>query len=209
MEFSQLFFNVYECCILTITAVSAFVIYRIKSVGDVKAAASAVRLQIKDIERKISHIKKFCIGPDFTINELEMFNSTLVYDINQWEVYHHKLFRHLSTDEYELVSSFYEEASAMKRVQIEVKQFFLFSMQNRVINFYNATFSVVPKDNNIESCQNDVDNIHSKFNSINVPLYIPKYYGMYLSKHLDEYTPLVGTTAFQKLETLANKKFLF
>ena len=54
MEFPSLTLKHYDSLILTFTAVSALVIYRIKTVDDIKAAASAVRLQIKDIERKLS-----------------------------------------------------------------------------------------------------------------------------------------------------------
>lgn len=206
MEFSPLFFNVYECCILTITAISAFVFYRMKSVNDVKAAASAVCLQIKDIERKISYLKKFCIGHDFTINESDMFNSSLVYDVNQWDVYHHKIFGHLSTDEYELISTFYEAASVIKRLQNDVKQFCLFSLQNRSVNYYNASYSVILSKSNPEQYQDEINNIRSKFNTVSIQAYIPKHYGVYLSKYLDDHKPLVGTTAFQRLEKLVNKK---
>jgi len=196
----------YDSGVLSFAAISAYAIYRMKSVDDVKAAASAVRLQIKDIERKISHLKRFCIGPDFTINESDMFNSSLIYEVNQWGVYHHKLFSHLSTDEYEMISNFYEDAAVIRRLQNDVKQFCLFYLQNKSVNYYNASFSVLKDDASIEHYQTAINDIGAKFDGVRVASYIPKHYGLYLSKYLDEYKPLVGTTAFQKLEKLVNKK---
>lgn len=52
----------------------------------------------------------------------------------------------------------------------------------------------------------NINNTIQKFNNRSAPSYIPKHYGIFLSKYLNEYKPLVGTTAFQKLEKLANKK---
>ena len=187
MEFPSLTHEMYDSGVLTITAISAFVFYRMKSVNDVKAAASAVRLQIKDIERKISYLKRFCIGPNFTINESDMFNSSLIYDVNQWDVYHHKLFSHLSTDDYEMISNFYEGASVIRGLQNDVKQFCLFSLQNRSVNYYNASFSVLKDDASTEQYQDAINNIGAKFDGVRVASYIPKHYGLYLSKYLDEF----------------------
>ena len=135
-----------------------------------------------------------------------MFNSSSVYEANQWDAYQHKLSPYLSNDEYELISNFYEEASVIKRLQNDVKQFCLFSLQNRSVSYYNASYSVIQSNPNPDQHQDEINNIRSKFNNVSVQPYIPKHYGMYLSKYLEEYKPLVGTTAFQKLEKLVNKK---
>ena len=202
-------FKYYDSILLTVTAISAFVIYRMTSIDGIKSSATIIKLQIKEIERNISYLKKQCIDQQYTINEANILNSNPVYEINLWDTHSSKIFKELSQDEYEMISEFYENASIIKRLQNDIKQLSLFAMQARSENYHNDIFNHVYMDTDDNTCNSNIKDTIQKFNNRSIPSYIPKHYGIFLFKYLNEYKPL-DTTAFQKLEKLANKKkFLF
>lgn len=137
-DFLAGFLKYYDSIFLTLTAISAFVIYRMKSIDEIKSSATIIRLQVKEIEKNVLYLKKQCVDFPHIINEIDIFNSNPVYEINLWDTHNSKIFKELSQDEYGMVSEFYENAAIIKRLQNDIKQFCLFAMQARSGNYYNA-----------------------------------------------------------------------
>lgn len=231
--------NEVEILVLLISAVSAYLIYHINKLDKIKSAAIAVKQQIKDIEKHIDILKRYCVD-SYVINELDLYISTPVINQNQFDRYLEELIPHLSQDEYEMLYSFYELANTIQRLQNEVKQFSLYALQSRANNYYAQSYGLWQKllsdhversnlegngDNNAQNTemnvginisdsdrvviQNMVLRFCDEFNKNNVGPYIPVQYKIYFDKYLREYSKLSGTTLLSKIEVLANKKRFF
>lgn len=227
IEFLSNYSNLIEISILFISAISAFIIYYINHVDKIKSAAIAIKQQIKDTEKHVDILKRYCV--DFhAINEQDLYISAPIFNQNQFDKYLEVLIPHLSQDEYEMLHSFYELASTIHRLQSEVKQFSFYALQARANCYYSQSYSLLngniaehgsvngtnidmnTSENNRTLIQNKVTKFGQEFNSINVGAYIPVQYKMYFDKYLSEYSKLSGTTLLNKIDTLAKKKsFLF
>lgn len=193
--------------ILSLTAILAYILYRLKERNTARAAARSVYLQMKEMEKNISYLKSECIDKDYSINEQNMYNSPYIYINNKWDIYNHILSSYLSVQEFDTISDFYENATKINKCQHDVKNFILFGLQNRCANYFNSIYCSLNKcEDTLESAAM-IEKTRIKFDTAKVPSYIPLHYAQYLSEYLTTSPKISGTELSRKLEKLSVKKF--
>lgn len=204
----QMIIDIAQTAVFALAAISAFIVYRVKQVSSIRNSSNIIMLQVKEIEENIRYIMKECIQSGM-INEQQMFNSKLVYEENYWDKYHHELFKYIDYDDYNIISSFYKNASVLRKIQVDVKQFSLFSLQAKAMNYYNIIYGDGCRNPNVISYPNIMSDVSARFNAMAPKPFIPLHYGIFLSKYVGEFSPLTGTSAYEKLKKLAAKKYFF
>lgn len=204
---TQLIIDWIQTAIFIFAPALTLYIYRKKQITSLKNAANLIALQIKDIENNINYIKLECITQDFIINEQQMLNSQIVFEQNFWNMYRHELFNYLTMNEYELISKFYENVSMIKGFQHDIKNFILYSMQNKMINRYQAIFSSISNLGNEDEIRKMVKEVKLKYDSLQINAYVPLHYGISIVTYLSAYQMLSGTNAYSKLIKLSKKEF--
>mgnify|MGYP004556629997 CR=1 FL=1 len=199
----------YNDIILLLSVLITVAIYCMRRGDVVKHAAISVKQQITEIEKNIEYLRKFGVassGSCSVINEQEWFISTPIFSTNQFELYSAVLIKHLSHDEYELLSSFYKTASVILRLQTDVKQFSYLCMSSKANNFYMITCKKMEQNESTKDIVSEINKWNDVNKIINVPSYIPAQYGLYFDKYITEYHQLTGTVLFSKLDKLTHKK---
>lgn len=200
--------SVYQTFILLATALITLFIYWRKNLTSLRNASKLVALQIKDIEKNIDHLKIECITPTGIINEQQMYNSVIIFEQNLWYTYRHQLFNYLSTNDYALISKFYENASMIKMFQEDVKNFMLSSLKNRGKARSNILLLCTLFNENLGELNNLVNEKTKLYDSVVSTSYIPLHYGQYIPTYLSAFQPISGTTAYSSLIKLSKKMFL-
>ena len=203
----------YNDIILFLSVLITVVIYCMRRGDVVKHAAISVKQQITEIEKNIEYLRKFGVASSVAssvsysvINEQEWFISTPIFSKNQFELYSAVLIKHLSHDEYELLSSFYKTASVILRLQTDVKQFSYLCMSSKANNFYMIACKKMEQNESTKDIVSEINKWNDVNKIINVPSYIPVQYGLYFDKYITEYHQLTGTVLFSKLDKLTHKK---
>lgn len=198
---------IWQNLILLLTALITLYIYRRKNIISLKNAAKLIILQIKDIEKNIEYLKIEAITQNRIINEQQMYNSVTIYEQNFWNDYRHQLFNYLSSDDYELISKFYDNATMIKRFQNDIKNFILTSLQYRGIDRCHLLLIYTLMSNDNETLQKDINNKISLYDRIVTSSYVPYHYGESISTYLSTYQRISGTTAYRSLIKMSKRKF--
>lgn len=199
----------YNDIILLLSVLITVAIYCMRRGDVVKHAAISVKQQITEIEKNIEYLRKFGVVSSVSgsvINEQEWFISTPIFSKNQFELYSSVLIKHLSHDEYELLSSFYKTAAVILRLQTDVKQFSYLCMSSKANNFYMVVCKKMEQNESTKDIVSEINKWNDVNKIINVPSYIPVQYGLYFDKYITEYHQLTGTVLFSKLDKLTHKK---
>lgn len=198
--------SVYQTFILLSTVLVTLLIYWRKNLTSLKNAAKLIILQIKDIEKNIEYLKIEAITQNRIINEQQMYNSVIIYEQNFWNDYRHQLFNYLTTDEYELISKFYDNAAMIKRFQNDIKNFILTSLQYRGIDRCHLLLIYTLITTDSDNLQKDINNKINLYDRIISSPYIPYHYGESISTYLSTYQRISGTTAYQSLIKMSKRK---
>ncbi|WP_406044065.1 hypothetical protein [Succinimonas sp.] len=195
--------------ILFLSVVATVVIYCKRRNDIIRSAAISVKYQIKEIEKNIEYLRKFCTissSLHSIINEQEWFISNPIFTQNKFEIYSAELVPYLTHDEYEQLISFYNTASVLLRLQNDVKGFSMLALSSRGTNYYNAAYGYAfhQDHSEVKTIQASLNGFYTSSNDITVNPYVPFQYGVYFDKYITEYKPLTGTVLFDKLEKLSN-----
>lgn len=195
--------------ILGLSVLSVYWIYCIKRNDKAKSAAIVVLQQINDIISNVNDFNESCIN-NGVIFEQDFFVSTPIIVNNEFKNFSKILLPFFTKDEYEIINNFYQKVSIIARLQNDVKQFSLFSLQSRANNYYQCAYGVcfgMLKENNSEKgvapINDSIKDLVDKLNQISVPAYIPKQYLTFLQDNLECVNKIDTSSIILKLESIS------
>lgn len=193
----------FQTIVLAATLWLTYWLYRQKVNNSIKSATIILILQIKSIERNIEYLKSQGITGT-AINEQSMHYSVPIFEDNAWEKYKHLLVSKLSNFDYATIEHFYEVAQTIKSQQVLIKEYINENLHYKAISYYNGEYgrinmSIFNQNDTENTLMYDLNKLRSLYNSINIQTHIPVEFYNGLSRGLNSYNRLTGTTTFDKI----------
>lgn len=94
--------NLFQTLVMIITVFVTGIIYVLNKRSTLQAAATILKLQIKDIEENIEVLKAEAIVGN-SLSEQPLYYSKIIFEENKWEKYSHMFANKLSASDFETI----------------------------------------------------------------------------------------------------------
>lgn len=202
--------SIIETLVLLFSALLTLIIYSKNKNDDLKARATMLYFQIKEIEMNMQYIKKYCTKGNLTWTG-EFHKSNLIYNNNLWEDNKIYLSKEISNDDYNAIEKFYNIATSMLNEQIIIKKFYVNSLENR--QKFNDDKQL--EENYKEVCSPDIDlkennqkskDLRKKVDKamdIGISEYLPNIMNEVVQTNVSEFKELSNTVVLDHLKKIA------
>lgn len=213
MEKININYDFLNLILLLISVIITFYIYSKNKKEDMKARATMLYFQIKEIEGNMQYIKNNCAKNNF-IWSGEFHKSNLVYEHNLWSENKIYFVKRLSNDDYNAFEKFYSIATSMLNEQKLVKSLFKnnieyrqkFSNEKQYEENYKIMESMKKEDKDIESKIQEKSKLVQDSLSYVASEYIPTISNDLVQQYASEFKQLTNTVAFEKIKKIAKIK---
>lgn len=194
----------FQTIILVATLLLTYWLYKRKVNDTLKSATTILILQIKSIECNIEYLKSQGITGT-AINEQTLHYSVTIFEDNAWEKYKHLLVSQLNNFDYAAIEHFYEVAQTIKIQQTLIKKNINENLHSKANLYYAGEYGRInmsifnKNDKEEETLMCDLNKLRSLYNSINVQTHIPIEFYNGLSRGINSYNRLTGTTTFDNI----------
>lgn len=183
--------------LLILVGLSAFGVYFWQKSDHRRVAATLIQGQIDSIEKHILALKN-----EQQLGNIAVYNTTQIIHENSWEQYKHLFVKVLNNSEYELVQTFFDNAEKLERSRLEIIETIKTAWRDKSSTQQQIIADIIK--NKPEDWQNNVQ----RFESIYIPLdyvFTPDIVIAALTKCLNNFYPISGTTAYQKIQKKSYK----
>lgn len=197
---------------LIIVGASAFVTYLLQVRNERRTAAALIIEQINSIEKIIDDLKDTYLHNNNTLSDDAVYLSREIIFDGAWATYKHLMIKQLSNSEFELLQKFFNSAYQIEKTKSDILFCFKLgwehkSMVHQFINgkFHDPTFSLPNTYTGMEKGSDELIQLFIAANQ-STTAFNPNiaYRGLYAE--LNNYSPISGTTAYNKLLKLAKRK---
>lgn len=182
--------------LLVIAGLSAFVIYYAQKKAELYTAGTLIIGQIVLVEKNVSVLKD-----DHQLNNVAVYNAKPIIQDNMWEKYKHLFAKRLTGSEYEMVQQFFDHAEQLERARLDIV--------STVINGWRDKSSVehqeVAKMILVGKSEEDIEWFRGNFRPREL-VFTPDVTIKALTKSLDNFSRLTGTTAYSKIQKCSYSK---
>lgn len=200
--------NIFDIALVVVGA-SAFVTYFLQKKNEYRAAATLIIGQIDSIEEQISELKH---QPQ--LNNDVMYYVKAILEENMWEKYKHLFVKKLSTPEYQLIQLFFDNAGMLERVRSEIVDMIMTSWHEKSAASHQIIASILNEKSKLENSatKEQVDAIMRRLEIFKKDFsecdtsFTPNISIASLMISLNNYYPISGTTAYQKLKDISFDK---
>lgn len=198
--------NLFQTLVMIITVFVTGIIYVLNKRSTLQAAATILKLQIKDIEENIEVLKAEAIVGN-SLSEQPLYYSKIIFEENKWEKYSHMFANKLSASDFETIDNFFKVAQEIKTQQVYIKMKIQESVNLKCFHYYQQQYNrinqtVLDKNENKEQlCIMDLQYTKQLYNnsSFHIETWIPIEFRYGLEKGLNRYQKLSGSQAFHRL----------
>ena len=186
--------------LLVLVGLSAFVVYAFQQKNQRSTAATLVKEQIDTIERNVSALKN-----DPNLNNISIYHSKNILIGNHWEEQKYLLVKKLSQSELETIQRFFDNAMQIENARIDIIKV----INNDWANKSQAGCQIVA---NIVDRGGDDAEIMQIFKlfmqqyGILSPEFVPDIIINALTKNLQNFEFISGTTAYARIQKLSYEK---
>lgn len=175
--------------LLVVVGLSAFVIYCAQRRTIVYSAGTMIVGQVKLIEQNIQSLKG-----DNQLGNIAVYHSKPIIKENMWEQYKHLFAKRLTGAEYELVQHFFDHAEQLERARLDI----ISTIVNGWKDKSSVEHQVVAQMLTGGATNEQIDTFRMQYRPLDM-VFTPNIAIEALTKSLDTFSALVGTTAFAKL----------
>lgn len=203
--------NIFDIALIIVGA-SAFITYLLQIRNERKTAAALIIEQINSIEKIIEDLKNTYLHNNKALDDNSVYLSREIAYDGAWSSYKHLMIKQLSNSEFDLLQKFFDSAYQIEKTRSDIIYCFKLSWNNKslVYQLMNGKFNdptyVIPDTYTGKS--KNITELISEFNIANQATigFNPQiaYNGLYAE--LNNYSALSGTTAYEKLLKIANRK---
>ena len=186
--------------LLVLVGLSAFVVYAFQRKNQRSTAATLVKEQIDTIERNVSALKN-----DPNLNNISIYHSKNILIGNHWEEQKYLLVKKLSQSELETIQRFFDNAMQIENARIDIIKV----INNDWANKSQAGCQIVA---NIVDRGGDDAEIMQIFKlfmqqyGILSPEFVPDIIINALTRNLQNFEFISGTTAYARIQKLSYEK---
>ena len=186
--------------LLVLVGLSAFVVYAFQQKNQRSTAATLVKEQIDTIERNVSALKN-----DPNLNNISIYHSKNILIGNHWEEQKYLLVKKLSQSELETIQRFFDNAMQIENARIDIIKV----INNDWANKSQAGCQIVA---NIVDRGGDDAEIMQIFKlfmqqyGILSPEFVPDIIINALTRNLQNFEFISGTTAYARIQKLSYEK---
>lgn len=178
--------------LLLVVGLSAFFVYCCEKRDKLQTGATLIIGQIDLIEKRVKSLKG-----EHQLGNIAMYHSKpILKGNNMWEEYKHLFVKKLSRTEYELIQEFFDNAEQLERTRQEI-------LSTIVTAWYDKSSVEHQKVADMVLSEENWINAYMNFKNIYRPLdlvFTPDIAISALTKNLNNFEMLTGTTAYQKLQ---------
>lgn len=186
--------------LLILVGLSAVGVYFWQKYDQLRTAATLLKGEIDTIEKRISVLKD-----DNQIGNISIYHSQKIMGENLWNKYKYLLVKSLSKSEAEMIGRFFDSAEQIERARIDICN----SLNNAWTHASFVEHNIIGEfAKNITDYQ-ELQNKIAAFRQIYTPLdivYTPQIAINAIMKHLGNFSMLVGTTGYKKIEKISYEK---
>lgn len=200
--------NLFDIALVAVGA-SALIIYYLQKRNEYRAAATLIIGQIDSIEEQISELKH---KPQ--LNNDVMYYVKAIFEENMWEKYRHLFVKKLSAPEYQLIQSFFDNAGMLERVRSEIVDMITTSWHEKSAASHHIIASILNEKSQLgcSATKEQIDKIIARIEMFKKDFsecdtsFTPNISIASLMVSLNNYYPVSGTTAYQKLKNISFDK---
>ena len=200
LVFAWIWENIFDIALVAVGA-SALITYFLQKKNEYRAAATLIIGQVDCIEEQISELKH---KPQ--LNNDAMYYVKSILQENMWERYKHLFVNKLSAPEYQLIQSFFDNTGTLARVRAEIVDLIITAWHDKSAVSHKIIADLLkekaqsgnPVEQKIETFKKDFSECDTSFT--------PNISIASLMVSLNNYYPLSGTTAYQKLKKISFSK---
>ena len=184
--------------LLAVVGLSAFVVYAWQKRDSKRAAATLLKSQIDSIEKAVTNLKK-----DSQLGNLSVYNSVKIMNENLWEKYKHMFVKQLSQSEIEIIQRFFDGAQQLERNRIEIIDTIFNASRDKSTVEHQIIGNLVAT--NLQALDPKIQQFRSIYRPLDL-VFTPDITIQALTKNLSNFSGLMGTTAYCKIQKYSYTK---
>lgn len=216
MEFLKVIFswigeNILDIALVVVGA-SAFITYVLQAKAERKTAAALIVEQIDSIEKIVEDLKDTYLHNNQRLDDNTVYLSRQISYDGAWSKYKHLMIKKLSNSEFELLQKFFNSAYQIEKTKSDIVHSFKIGWNHKSFvyqlmngKFHDPTY-ICPEHYTGNATNNE--ELIREFDAANANTigFNPNiaYQGLYAE--LNNYSSISGTTAYDKLLKIANRK---
>lgn len=183
--------------LVAVVGLSAFGVYFFEKRDRLRIAATLVQGQIDSIEKHISALKN-----EQQLGNIAVYHTQIILKDNLWEQYKHLFVKLLNSSEYDLIQAFYDNAEKLERSRLEIIGTITTAWRDKSTVEHQVLADIIRKTPN--DWENELISFQSKFRPVDM-VFTPDIAINALTKSIDNFYPVSGTTAYQKIQKKSYK----
>ncbi|MDK8193312.1 hypothetical protein QP794_24800 [Paenibacillus sp. UMB7766-LJ446] len=187
--------NFFQTTIILLVGFFAFVTYRMTKRDERKNAALLVIMELRSIEENLNKLK----------DSRDYYVTSPVVTSNEWNTYKHLLVGNLDNDQYKTIDDLYNVATRIEQERRLIREQIEIIIKEKARAYQEQIISVAAQMWDQEKSL--FDERARKIADLCFPS-APEFKGKFpkelMEKLLHEYTPVMSTTAGEKLKKIAN-----
>lgn len=197
---------------LVVVGASAFITYILQRKNERKTAAALIVEQIDSIEKIVEDLKDTYLHNNQRLDDNTVYLSRQISYDGAWNKYKHLMIKKLSNSEFELLQKFFNSAYQIEKTKSDIVHCFKNGWNHKSLvyqlmngKFHDPTY-ILPAHYTGKAINNEGLIIEFDSANANTIGFNPNiaYQGLYAE--LNNYSSISGTTAYDKLLKLADRK---
>lgn len=184
--------------LVSIVGLSAFAIYFIQKRDKVRSAATLILGQINSIEECVSELRE-----DHQLGNISIYHSKVILRDNLWEQYKHLFVKRLSTPEYEIIQRFFENAEQLERAREDIINTITTAWKEKSVVLHQVIGGMVASNEAVS--HEEIQKFQVPFGALDI-VFTPDVAIQALTKNLNNFNFLTGTTAYEKIRKKSYNK---
>ena len=178
--------------LVAIVGLSAYCVYRFEKRDKLQTGATLIIGQIDLIEKRVKSLKG-----EHQLGNIAMYHSKpIIKGNNMWEEYKHLFVKKLSRTEYEIIQEFFDNAEQLERTRQEILSTIVTAWYDKSSVEHQKVADMVLSE---ENCINVYINFKNNYRPLDL-VFTPDIAINALTKNLNNFNMLAGTTAYQNLQ---------
>lgn len=192
--------NNWSDLLLAAVGLSALIVYIWQRNDQRSVAATLVKEQIDTIERNVSILKN-----DANLGSISIYHSKCILIENHWEHQKHLLVKKLSRSELETIQRFFDNATQIENARIDFIKIINNDWASKSQAGCQIIANMVMENKNDDDLNRTYTQFMQRYCALS-PEFLPGVITVALTKNLQNFDFISGTTAYAKVQKLSYEK---
>lgn len=181
--------NNWSDLLLSLVGLSALFVYFMQKKDRVRSAATLILGQIDSIEKSVAALRD-----DYQLGNVAVYHSKPIIRGNTWEQYKHLFVKDLSRSEYDMVQHFFEHAEQIERARLDIISTITTGWKDKSSTEHKVVADMIVR----QAPNTDIFAFQGNFRPLEL-VFTPDIVINSLTKSLNNFSALSGTTSYQKI----------